>query len=97
VHPTNPDILLCGVSDGPSGSNVHGQLYRTNNAGKKWVHVTEGFPESTLKNIDTFHILFQGDHAFVSDENKLYYSKDKGQTWSPYWTAPNEIIVLSTN
>jgi alkylated DNA repair dioxygenase AlkB len=97
VHPTNPDIILCGVSDGPSGSNVHGQLFRTENAGKKWKHIKQGFPESTLKNIDTFHIQFIDDHAFVSDENRLYHSKDVGQTWAIYWTAPGEIAVISTN
>lgn len=97
VHPTSPDIFLCGVSDGPSGSNVHGQLYRTENAGEKWIHIKEGFPESTSKNIDTFHLQFEGDFAFASDENKLYCSKDKGQTWSLYWTALNEIVVLSTS
>ncbi len=97
VHPTKPDVLLCGVSDGPSGSNVHGQLYWTEDAGRNWVHVTDGFPESTKKNIDTFHIQFTGDHAWVSDENRLYHSKDRGVTLELFWTAPEEITVLSTH
>ena len=95
VHPTDPDILLCGVSDGPSGSNVHGQLYWTEDAGLNWSHVSDGFPESTRKNIDTFHIQFTGDRAWASDENRLYHSRDKGKTWSLYWTAPEEITVIS--
>jgi photosystem II stability/assembly factor-like uncharacterized protein len=96
VHPNNPDLILCGVSDGPTGRNVHGQLYRTENAGEKWTNIKHGFPESTSKNIDTFHIRFEGDHAFVSDKNKLYHSKDKGKTWRLYWKAPEEINVLSS-
>ena len=71
VHPCEPDVLLCGVSDGPSGGNVHGQLFWTEDAGDNWVHVVDGFPESTRKNINTFHIRFTGDFAWVSDENNL--------------------------
>ena len=56
VHPTEPDLLMCGVSDGPSGRNVNGQLYRSTDAGRNWIQIKEGFPESTMKNIDTFHI-----------------------------------------
>lgn len=96
VHSENPDILLCGISDGPSGSNVHGQLYWTENAGVNWTHIKEGFPESTRKNIDTFHIQFAGDNAWVSDENKLYHSEDMGHSFELFWEAPEEITVLST-
>lgn len=95
IHPTEPDVILCGVSDGPSGSNVHGQLYWTEDAGLNWIHA-DGFPDSTRKNIDTFHIQFTGDHAWASDENNLYHSKDKGKTWELFWTAPEEINMLST-
>jgi len=95
VHPNDPDTLLCGVSDGPSGSDVHGQLYRTEDAGETWTHIREGFPESTRKNIDTFHIQFSGDHAWASDEERLYHSEDKGMTWALFWTAPEDITVLS--
>lgn len=96
VHPTNPDVLLCGVSDGPSGNNVHGQLYWTEDAGRNWIHISEGFPESTKKNIDTFHIQYTGSHAWVTDENNLYHSKDRGRTFELFWTAPEEIIVISS-
>lgn len=97
VHPNDPDTLLCGVSDGPSGANVNGQLYRTDNAGESWTHVEEGFPASTRKNIDTFHIQFTGDNAWVSDEDRLYHSSDKGKTWRLFWTAAEEIVVLSSS
>ncbi len=97
VHPTEPDVLLCGVSDGPSGANVHGQLYWTENAGINWIHINDGFPDSTRKNIDTFHIKYIGDHAWVSDENKLYRSEDKGRSFELFWEAPEEITVLSAS
>lgn len=96
VHPREPDVLLCGVSDGPSGGNVHGQLFWTEDAGDNWVHVVDGFPESTRKNIDTFHIRFTGDFAWVSDENNLYHSRDKGRTFELFWKASEEITAISS-
>jgi hypothetical protein len=96
VHPTNPEILLCGVSDGPHGDNVHGQLYWTDNAGEKWEHVYDGFPSSTKKNIDTFHIAFYDENkAWVTDENTLYLSEDSGRTFEAFWEAPEEISMIS--
>ena len=58
THPEDPDCILATVSDGPLGSNVHGQLYHTEDAGHSWTQVTEGFPLSTRQNINTFHVLF---------------------------------------
>ena len=96
IHPQDPDTVLCGVSDGPSGANVHGQLHLTQDAGLNWVHVTDGFPESTRKNIDTFHIAFHGkEMAWVCDEETLYLSGDKGKSWTPHWKAPEEILMIS--
>ena len=96
VHPSEPDVLLCGVSDGPSGGDVHAQLFWTEDAGENWVHVVDGFPESTKRNIDTFHVKFAGDNAWVSDENDLYLSRDKGRTFELFWNSPEEISVIST-
>ena len=96
VNPDDPDVMLCGVSDGPMGSNVHGQLHWTSNAGETWIHVKEGFPESTRENIDTFHIAFQDKKtAWVTDEMNLFLSDDKGLTWKLFWTAPKEITMIS--
>jgi hypothetical protein len=96
VHPGDPDTVLCGVSDGPSGADVHGQLHLTQDAGLNWAHVTDGFPESTRKNIDTFHIAFHGNEtAWVCDEETLYLSRDKGKSWTPHWKAPEEILMIS--
>ncbi len=96
VNPKDPTTLLCGVSDGPLGANVHGQLYYTDNAGGSWHHISQGFPSSTRHNIDTFHIAYMDEYiAWVADENKLYLSQDRGLTWELYWTAPEEILTLS--
>jgi photosystem II stability/assembly factor-like uncharacterized protein len=96
VNPGNPDTILCGVSDGPTGFDVHGQLYYTQDAGINWTHVTKGFPESTKKNIDTFHIMYADkDTAWVTDEKTLFMSRDRGKTWETHWKAPDEILMIS--
>jgi photosystem II stability/assembly factor-like uncharacterized protein len=96
VNPRDPDTILCGVSDGPTGVDVNGQLYYTEDAGATWTHVTKGFPESTKKNIDTFHIAYaDNDVAWVTDENTLFMSRDGGKTWETYWKAPEEILMIS--
>jgi hypothetical protein len=96
VHPTDPKVMLCGVSDGPHGDNLHGQLYWTDSAGERWEHVKEGFPLSTKKNIDTFHIAFYCEKkAWVTDENTLYLSEDMGRTFEDFWKAPEEISMIS--
>ena len=88
--------MLCGVSDGPTGVNVRGQLYYSENSGGTWYHITQGFPLSTRQNIDTFHIVYMDENiAWVVDEDNLYLSQDRGQTWELYWSAPEEILSLS--
>jgi hypothetical protein len=96
VNPEDSDTILCGVSDGPTGIDVHGQLYFTEDAGSNWTHVTHGFPDSTTKNIDTFHIAYtEKDVAWVTDENILFISGDRGKTFETYWKAPGEILMIS--
>jgi hypothetical protein len=96
VNPENPDTILCGVSDGPRGVNVNGQLYYTDDAGRNWIHINKGFPESTKKNIDTFHIAYADkDVAWATDEESLFISRDQGKTWKTHWKAPDVILMLS--
>jgi len=96
VNPKDPNIILCGVSDGPTGINVNGQLYYSEDAGDNWTHISSGFPKTTRKNIDTFHIAYMNeDTAWVSDEEKLYISKNGGRTWKTHWKAPEEILMIS--
>ena len=95
VHPEDPNCLLASVSKGPGGS-VNGQLYRTENAGQTWDHVTTGFPESTRGNIDTFHISFSPDgHAWAVVGKTMYASEDRGKTWKSAWEAPSDIEMIA--
>ncbi len=95
VHPTDPDLLLVTVSDGPHGQDVHGQLYRSEEAGSNWDHVHEGFPESTPDNIDTFHAAFAADGtAWTCVGNTLYVGRERAARWSAHWQAPGEIVML---
>jgi len=94
VHPADKDCLLATVSKGPHG-DASGQLYRSTNAGQSWNHVTEGYPESLSGNIDTFQVAFSQDGtAWSIVEQTLYKSDDRGQTWTAFWTAPEEINMI---
>jgi hypothetical protein len=89
VHPAQPDCLLASVSDGPRGADLHAALYRSEDAGVRWVHVTEGFPPSSAGNIDTYHVTFTPDGvAWAAVECVLYRSVDHGRRWQEYWSAP---------
>ncbi|MDE2889417.1 MAG: hypothetical protein OXR72_14515 [Gemmatimonadota bacterium] len=95
VHPEEPDCLLASVSTGPHG-DAQGQLYRTDNAGRDWSHVTDGFPDTTAGNIDTFHIGFTPDgRAWSVADDTLYGSRDRGRTWAPQWKAPSNIRMIA--
>ncbi len=95
VHPQDPDCLLASVSRGP-GSNVDGQLFRSDNTGLSWAPVTSGFPESTRNNINTFQIIFSTDGtAWAAVNETLYKSDDRGNNWKIVWKASDEIIMLS--
>ncbi len=95
VHPNDPDCLLATVSTGPHG-DAAGQLYRSDNAGKSWEHVTEGFPKTVAHNIDTFHIAFsQGGRAWAAVDHALYTSKDRGKSWESAWKAPHKIRMIA--
>jgi hypothetical protein len=96
VHPSDPELVLATVSDGPHGDNVHGRLYRSADAGLHWEHVADGFPASTPDNIDTFHVAFdEAGQAYAVVGNVLYSAGPEAAEWSPAWEAPSDIIMLS--
>jgi photosystem II stability/assembly factor-like uncharacterized protein len=96
VHPDDADLLLATVSDGPHGDNVHGQLWRTNDAGRSWAHVAGVFPQSTEKNIDTYHVcITRTGTAWACVGPTLYVGRDRATMWEEYWTASEDINVLS--
>ena len=95
VHPRDPDCLLASVSRGP-GSNVDGHLYRSDDAGLNWNHVTSGFPASTRNNIDTFQVVYSSEgRAWAAVEEAIYKSDDRGNTWEIASKASDEITMLS--
>jgi photosystem II stability/assembly factor-like uncharacterized protein len=75
---------------------VHGELWRTEDGGQSWTHITEGFPVSTEDNIDTFHVVFDNNGtAWAIVKNRLYAGREKGTKWEEYWTAPEAIGMVS--
>jgi hypothetical protein len=96
VHPRDPDLLLATVSDGPHGGDVHGQLYRSEDAGRSWAHVADGFPGSAAENIDTFHVTFcAAGSAWACVGRDLYVGYERATEWERLWQAPEEILMLS--
>jgi len=96
VHPNNPSVILASVSNGPHGDDVHGQLYRSEDGGRTWQHVRNGFPESTRRNINTFHVAFAQDGtAWAAVGRDLFAGSRDGTEWSHYGEAPCEIRIIT--
>jgi len=96
AHPRDPNLVLATVSDGPHGEDVHGQLYRSEDAGRSWTHVADGFPASAAENIDTFHVVFSPEGlAWACVGRDLYVGRERATRWQRVWQAPGEIIMLS--
>lgn len=95
VHPKDPECLLATVSKGPHG-NSQGRLYRTDDAGGVWEHVTGGFPEAAPGNVDTYHLAFSTDGtAWAVVGATLYRSDDRGRYWSSVWESPKKIKMIA--
>lgn len=95
VHPDDGDCLLATVSRGPH-ANVDGRLYRSDDRGRSWSHVTAGFPASTEQNIDTFQIEFTQDgRGWAAADRDLFVSEDRGQTWKVVWSAPDPVRQIA--
>jgi photosystem II stability/assembly factor-like uncharacterized protein len=96
VHPNNSDMILASVSDGPHGDDVHGQLYRSEDGGRTWRQVRDGFPESTRKNINTFQVAFTKDGtAWAAVERNVFVGSNVGSEWHQHWEAPSEIQIIT--
>ena len=58
--------------------------------------MTDGFPDTTAGNIDTFHIGFTPDgRAWSVADDTLYGSRDRGLTWASTWKAPSKIRMIA--
>ena len=95
VHPADCDCLLASISDGPH-SDVNGQLYRSGDAGRNWIHVTAGFPSELSDNLDTFQLGFSATgRAWAAVEERLYVSEDRGMEWTVAWEATAKISSIA--
>ena len=95
VHPDEPDCLLATVSRGP-GRGAEGRMFRSEDAGRSWTHVIEGFPSSTNGNIDTFQVVFSKDgKAWAAVGQLLFRSDDAGGSWETFWEAPEAIGMIA--
>jgi len=96
VDPEDADCIMATISRGPH-ANVGGRLYRSDDQGNSWEHVTKGFPKETSSNIDTFQIAFSDDgRAWAAVNHNLYVSSDRGESWSVYWTAEDPIKMIAS-
>ena len=96
IAPDDGDLMLASVSDAPHGEDVHGALYRTDDAGRSWAHVAEGFPATTRVNINTFHVAFgPGGLAWAAVQRDLYVGRDRARRWEKFWEAPGRIVMLA--
>jgi hypothetical protein len=97
VHPDDPDCILATVSAGPHGGDVGGRLFRSEDAGRSWTPIAEGFPSATPHNIDTFHVAFSRDGlGWAIAGRTLYVGRDAGKSWSSFWEAPEPIRMVAS-
>ena len=94
VHPSDPDCLLASVSRGPHAEGT-GKLFRSDDAGRSWTHVRDGFPPAARDNVDTFHVAFDAaGAAWAAVEERLYRSGDRGRRWEAVWSASSDIRAV---
>lgn len=97
VHPADPQLLLASMSRGPDGEEA--RLYRSDDGGGSWQHLTDGFPPYLERNIDTFCLAFgsgdAADRAWAAVGDALLRSDDRGRRWRGVWTAPAAIAAIA--
>ena len=86
VHPTDPDLLIATVQNGPRGGGAW--LCRSENGGSTWTQLNAQLTESTDR-IRTGYIAFASDGtAWAVIGKTLYIGKDRATDWHPFWAAP---------
>ena len=85
VHPTDPDLLIATVQNGPRGGGAW--LCRSEDGGRTWMQLNDQLTESTDR-ISTGSIAFASDGtAWAVIGNTLYIGKNRATDWSIFWTA----------
>ena len=86
VHPTDPDLIIATVQNGPRGGDA--QLCRSEDGGATWTELNDQFTDSTDR-ISTGWITFASDGtAWAVIGKTLYIGKERATDWRPFWTAP---------
>ena len=86
VHPTDPDLLIATVQNGPRGGGAW--LCRSDNGGATWIELNDQLIES-IDRISTGYITFTSDGtAWAVIGKTLYIGKDRATDWTPFWTPP---------
>ena len=87
VHPTDPDLMIATVQNGPRGGGAW--LCRSEDGGATWTELNDHLAASTDR-IRTGYIAFTPDGtAWAVIGKTLYIGKDRATDWSPFWT-PSE-------
>ena len=86
VHPTDPDLLIATVQNGPRGGGAW--LCRSENGGATWTQLNDQLTESTDR-ISTGCIAFTSDGtAWAVIGKTLYIGQNRATDWRTFWTAP---------
>ena len=86
VHPTDPNLLIATVQNGPRGGGAW--LCRSENGGATWTQLNDQLTESTDR-ISTGCIAFTSDGtAWAVIGKTLFIGQNRATDWSPFWTVP---------
>ncbi len=86
VHPSEPDLLIAAVQNGPRGGGAW--LCRSENGGKTWTQLNDHLTESTDR-IRTGSIAFTSNGtAWAAIGKTLYIGQNRATDWHPFWTHP---------
>ena len=86
VHPTDPDLLVATVQNGPRGGGAW--LCRSENGGRTWTQLNDQLAEP-IDRISTGSIAFASDGtAWAAIGKTLYMGQDQATVWTPFWTPP---------
>ena len=86
VHPTDPDLMIATVQNGPRGGGAW--LCRSDNGGATWTALNDQLTASTDR-IQTGYITFTpAGTAWAVIGKTLYIGNDRATDWSAFWTPP---------
>ena len=87
VHPTDPDLLIATVQNGPRGGGAW--LCHSENGGRTWTQLNDQLTES-IDRISTGCVAFTSDGtAWAALGKTLYIGQERATVWTPFWT-PSE-------